>query len=291
MARAFWTGNVSFGLVEVPVRLMPATQSDDLSFTLLDREDLSPVGYRRYNRKTGEEVPWERIVRGYEHEKNEYVVLGDQDFERANVEATHSIEIIAFVDANEIDPMYYDTPYYIEPLKKSSKSYALLHETLSRANKVGIARVVLRTRQHLAALSAKGPALVLDLLRYRHELRDVDDLDLPDSKSRAIHASPQEIKMAQRLIDDMTERWDPSRYHDEYRDDLMKAIEEKIASGKSHVITPEGRATRRTPRGEVMDIMQLLKKSLAARGRTERAAPQKLPKTRARPERRRAKSA
>lgn len=158
-ARSFWKGNVSFGLVEIPVRLRPAVRTDDLSFTLLDRRDLSPVGYRRYNKSTEKEVPWAEIVRGYEYEPDEYVVLSDAELERANVEAAHTIEILEFVELSEIDTVFFHTSYYIEPLKKASKAYALLRETLERTAKAAIARVVLKTRQHLAAVLVRDHVL------------------------------------------------------------------------------------------------------------------------------------
>ena len=164
MARAFWKGSISFGLVEIPVSLQPAVQTHDLDFSLLDRKDFSPVGFKRFNKNSGRDVPREEVVRGYEYEPDEYVVLTDEEIARANVERSQTIDIVQFVERDEIDPLYYETPYYIEPLKKASKSYALLRAALEKSHRVGIARVVLRTRQRLAALLVRDEILVLDLL-------------------------------------------------------------------------------------------------------------------------------
>ena len=171
MARSFWRGTLSFGLVEIPVSLRPAIDEHELSFTLLDRKDFSPVGYKRYNKKSGREVPWEQIVRGYEYEKDEYVVLTEEELQRAHPEATQTIEILEFIEREELDPMLFDTPYFLEPQKKFSKGYVLLREALERAGKAGIGRLVLRTRQRLATIVPKDNALVLILLRYAYELR------------------------------------------------------------------------------------------------------------------------
>src|SRR5262245_7734565 len=180
MARAIWTGSIGFGLVEIPVSLHAAEERDELDLTLLDRRDFSPVGYERINKKTGKEVPWEEIVKGYENEEGQYVVLTDADFAEANVEATHRVEILDFVDFSAIDPRYIDRPYFLAPNKAGRKAYALLRETLRRTGKAGIGKVVIRTRQHLAAVVAADKALLLILLRFADELRDTADLDLPE---------------------------------------------------------------------------------------------------------------
>jgi DNA end-binding protein Ku len=267
MARAFWKGSLSFGLVEIPVALRPALQSKDLSFTLLHRKDFAPVGYKRYDKATGREVPWDEIVRGYEYEPDEYVVLTDEELRRANPKATQTIEIVEFVESEDIDPLFFDTPYYVEPQKKGSKSYALLRDALDKSGRVGIARVVLRTRQHLAALMVRGKALVLNLLRYPHELRSVADLDVP--KGAAV--SPREAQMAKQLIDGMTGKWDPSRFKDEYRDDVMALVRKKIKSNQTHtILEPDEEGASPAPRREVVDLMPLLKASLEKRGGSPR---------------------
>lgn len=273
MARAFWKGSISFGLVEIPVTLRPALQSKDLSFTLLNRKDFAPVGYKRYDKRTGREVPWEQIVRGYEYEPDEYVVLTDEELRAANAKATQTIEIVEFVDAAEIDPLYFDTPYYVEPQKRGSKSYALLREALQKSGRVGIARVVLRTRQHLAALLVRGDALVLNLLRYAHELRSLEELDVPGKSDARV--SPREVQMAEKLIDGMTDRWKPEQFQDDYRNDVLALVKKKIRSNQTHtILEPEEGEAAPTPRRDVVDLMPLLKQSLERQqgGRAESKA-------------------
>ena len=278
MARAFWKGSISFGLVEIPVSLQPALQSDDLSFTLLNRKDFAPVGYKRYDKSTGREVAWDQIVRGYEYEPDEYVVLTDEELKQASPKKTQSIEIVEFVDGSEIDPLYYDTPYYVEPQKKASKSYALLRQALAKSGRVGIARVVLRTRQHIAALLVRGGVLVLNLMRYQHELRSADQLDVPDKKS-ARGATPAEVRMAEQLIEGMTDRWDPEKFKDEYRDDIMALVRKKVRSHQTHtILEPEPGEGRPAPRKEIVDLMPLLIESLERRtggGSRRPAAPKR----------------
>jgi DNA end-binding protein Ku len=268
MARAFWKGSLSFGLVEIPVSLRPAVEADELHFTLLDRKDFSPVGYRRFNKNTGREVEWDQIVRGYEYEPDEYVVLTDEEIRGANAKASGTIEITEFVDAAQIDPALFEAPYFVEPQKKGSKSYALLREALEQTGKVGIARVVLRTRQRLAALVPRGPALGLILLRYEHELRRPDDLELPATDGKKSAVSDREVKLAERLIQEMTtKKWDPSQYKDEYRDEVLGLVRQKVKSGQTHtILEPEQGKEPRRSRSDVVDLMPLLKQSLEAHG-------------------------
>lgn len=280
MARAFWKGSISFGLVEIPVTLRPALQSNDLSFTLLNRKDFAPVGYKRYDKNTGKEVPWDEIVRGYEYEPDEYVVLTDEELRRANTKATQTIEIVEFVDGAEIDPIYFDTPYYVEAQRKGSKAYALLREALQKSGKVGIARVVLRTRQHVAALLVRGEALVLNLLRYAHEIRAADTVEAPAKNG----ASPREVQMAERLIEGMTEKWKPASFRDEYREDVIALVKKKVQSHQTHTVTgPDKGEEAPAPRRQVMDLMPLLKQSLERHrgGRVERSSETASSRTRA----------
>ncbi len=259
MPRELWKGAIQFGLVHIPVSLYPADQSEELSFTMLDRRDLQPVGYKRYNKATGEEVPYEQIVKGYEYEDGRYVTLEKGDFKRANVEATQTVEIVGFVDAGKVAPYYLEAPYYLAPGKHGDKGYALLREVLERTGKVAIANVVIRTRQHIAMLYPHDNVVVLNTLRYQNELRPADDLDVPKDLKGA-KVQPNEIKMAERLIEDMKIDWNPKQFHDTYRDDLMKMIEEKAAG---HVReAPKKRAPREA---DVIDFAKLLEKSLAAR--------------------------
>jgi DNA end-binding protein Ku len=266
VARAFWKGSLSFGLVEIPVSLRPAVEPQEMSFTLLDRHDFSPVGYRRYNKNTGREVAWNDIVRGYEYESDQYVVLSDEELRRANVRATETIDIVEFIDGKDIDTVYYDQPYYVEPLKKASKSYALLRAALERTGKIGIARVVLRTRQRIAALTVRDSALVVNLLRYPHELRSVDELEVPAKNLKSAGLSERELQMADRLIGEMTAKWKPEEFKDDYYDDVQALVRRKIKARQIHtIVEPEPEAGPKRPR-EVVDLMPLLKRSLSARG-------------------------
>jgi DNA end-binding protein Ku len=260
MPRGLWKGAISFGLVNVPVELFSAQKrASELDLTMLDKRDLAPVGYKRYNKSTGEDVPWGEIVKGYEYEDGRYVVLSDEDFRRANVEASRTVDIVAFVEAKDIAPLYYETPYYLAPGKRGEKAYALLREALEKAGKVGIANVVIRTRQYLAAVLPQDGLLVMNTLRYDAELRDPKEIDLPASKVTA-----KEIDLALRLIKDMEEKWKPAQYKDTYREDLLRRIEEKVKAGQTEEITaPEKEKTG--GKAEVIDLMALLKKSVEGR--------------------------
>jgi DNA end-binding protein Ku len=266
MPRELWKGAIRFGLVHIPVSLYPAQQGEELSFTMLDRRDLQPVGNKHYNKTTGDEVAYEDIVKGYEWEDGHYVTLEKEDFKRANVEATQAVDIFGFIDAKEIPPYYLESPYYLAPGKHGDKGYALLREVLGRTGKVAIATVVIRTRQHIAVLYARDNVLVLNTLRYANELRPARDLDVPRDL-KAAKVQPNEIKMAERLIDDMAMKWKPEEYHDTYRDDLLKLIEEK-AAGKLKK-APKARAPREA---EIIDFASLLEKSLASRRKGGAAA-------------------
>jgi DNA end-binding protein Ku len=263
MARSIWKGSISFGLVNIPVGLYTAEKSKELHFNLLDRRNLAPVHYQRVNSETGKEVPWDDTVRGFEFEPKRYVVLTDDDLKRANPESTQTIEIIDFVDLAELSPVYFEKPYYLAPERRGAKSYALLRETLRRTGKAGIAKVVIRTRQHLAAVVPFDDVIVLDLMRFQDELRDVADLDLPAGKQGL---TEKELKMAQRLVETMIDAWDPERYRDDYRVDLKALIDARVAAGELE----GGKAKappRRPSRGKVVDLMELLKRSVDEGGR------------------------
>jgi DNA end-binding protein Ku len=266
MPRALWKGAISFGLVNIPVSLYPASRSEGLSFDMIDKRDFSPIGYKRYNKATGEEVPRENIVKGYEYEKGEYVVVADEDFKQANVKATQTVDIVAFVDAGAVAPYYYDTPYYLEPGKRGEKGYTLLREVLKRTGRIGIANVVIRSRQHLAALIPLERMLLLDTLRFPNEIRSMSDLTLPEAGKDGL--SEKEIAMAERLVEDMTEKWKPEQYKDTYSDDLMARIEAKIKAGETHLITPEGKEAEAPRRSaEVIDLVSMLRRSLEKKGK------------------------
>lgn len=273
MPRAIWKGSISFGLVHIPISLYSAENSAaDIDFTMLDKRDMAPVGYRRINKKTGKDVEWENIVKGYEYSDAQYVVLGEEDFKRANVEATQTIDITDFVDASEIPAFYFEKPYFLEPVKKGEKSYALLRETLKRTGKVGIASVVIHTRQHLAALIPNDKVLVLNLMRFANELRDPSDLKLPAADA----ATPKEIEIAEQLVNSMAGEWEPEKYHDSYHEDLLELIDNKVKAGDTETVS-EPVAPQKT--ADVIDLMALLKRSVEETGNKRKATPSKKPTT------------
>jgi len=267
MPRVLWKGGISFGLVHIPVSLYPATQSERLSFDLIDKRDFSPIGYRKINKRTGEEVTREHIVKGYEYDKGEYVVVTDEDFKQANVEATQTVEIVAFVDAASVAPYYFDTPYYLEPGKRGEKSYSLLREVLRRTQKVAIATVVIRSRQHLAALIPLERMLLMNTLRFANEIRLAADLNLPEAGKNGL--TDKELAMGERLVEDMTEEWKPEQYRDTYTHDLLARIEARIKAGETHAITREVQESAEPRKGaEVIDLVSLLRRSLEKGGKT-----------------------
>jgi DNA end-binding protein Ku len=262
MARGLWKGAISFGLVNVPVELFSAEKrSSELDLTMLDKRDLAPVGYKRYNKATGDDVPWAEIVKGYEYEDDKYVVLSDEDFRRANVEASKTVDIQAFVDLKEIPPLYFETPYYLAPGKRGEKAYALLRDAMKKSAKAGIATVVIRTRQYLAAVIPQDEVLLMDTLRYADEIRAVEELGIPKAALQR-NASAKEIDMALRLIDDMSEKWKPEKFKDTYRDDLLARIKEKIRQGETQELTERETGDKEPKGAEVIDLMALLKKSV-----------------------------
>jgi DNA end-binding protein Ku len=272
MARAIWKGTISFGLVNVPVELFPAAQSHTLSFSMLDKRDFAPVGYKRYNKSTGAEVPWNDIVKGYEYEKDQYVVMSEEDFRRANVQQARSVEIATFVDAQSIPPQYFETPYYLVPGERGRKVYALLRETMRSTGKVGVGQVVIRTAHHLAAVAPVDEALMMITLRYANELRAQKEFNFPPMALKTAGVTPKELDLAKRLIDDMAGPWKPEEFEDTYNEDLLHRIEEKVKRGETKVLTkPEGETAE--PRSaQVIDLMDLLKRSI---DKTGRAAPER----------------
>ena len=274
MARAIWTGTIGFGLVQIPVALHTAEDRAELDMTLLDKRNFSPVGYERVNKKTGKEVAWENIVKGYEHSAGKFVVLTDRDFEEANVEATKQVDILDFVDLSEIDPRYIDRPYYLAPLKAGKKSYAILREALRKTGKAGVGKVVIRTRQHLAAVVAHDDALLLLLLRFADELRDAKGLDLPSKNLKSLAVTPKELAMAERLVEGMVTHFEPEKYEDEYRRDLLRLIQRKVKAGELNSI-PEATKTKKTRALSTpgnIDLSELLARSLSGTKQSPRAA-------------------
>ena len=268
-----WKGAIAFGLVHVPVELHAAASRTSLDLDLLDKRNHQPIGYKKINKVSGKEVSNEDIVKGYEYEKGLYVVLGEEDFKRANPKATQTVEILSFIEGDEIPSIYYDTPYYLVPTRQGAKVYALLRDTMRKTNSVALATVIIQTKQHLATVIADEEKLILNTLRYGDEVRDSSSFEFPGNE---VKLKADELKMAEQLIKSMRGHWDPAAYRDTYRDEVMARIEAKIESGETHAVPTEGESD--APRSaEVIDLMSLLKKSIpASRGaEKEEAAPKR----------------
>jgi DNA end-binding protein Ku len=260
MARPIWKGQISFGLVNIPVVLFSAEKKFDLSFRMIDSRNKAGIRYERVNEVTGEEVPWNKVVKGYEYTKNNYVLLTDEDFKHADLKAFQSIEIENFVEHDAVDFRFFEKPYYLAPQKKSEKGYVLLREVLRSSKKIGIAKVVIRTRQYICAIYPCCEALILNVLRYNQELRDASEFDLPGMNSKAFHVSPRELEMAEKFVESMSAEWKPAQYHDDYHDNLLKWIEKKAkAHGKP--IVEEEEPEPETGHNDV-DMFELLKQSI-----------------------------
>jgi DNA end-binding protein Ku len=257
--RAIWKGSISFGLVNIPIALYPATRREDLTFRLLRATDLSPVNYKRVAEADGKEVPWDEIVKGYEYEKGKYVVLKDEDFQRVDLEATQTVDIQDFVDEEEIDPMFFYKPYYLEPQKGGDKAYVLLRDALADSKKVGIAKVVIKTRQYLAGVKAEDGVLVLELMHFAEELAEADKLRAP----KKTEPGKREINMAKALIDSISSKWNPEKYRDDYREALMEVIERKVEAGGREIEEKPKKAPKPT---KVIDLVSVLQKSLEQTG-------------------------
>jgi DNA end-binding protein Ku len=257
-----WKGHISFGLVNIPVALHPAEAREELDFTLLDARDLSPIGYRKVNKRTGKEVPGDRITRGFEHRKGRYVVVTDEDLRRASPERTQRIDILSFADPAEVAPLFYERPYYLAPVAGSEKGYALLREALRRTGKAGIASVVVRTRQYLALVTVHQSVLVLILLRFASELRDPGAIGAPGS-GRSGGITEPEVRMAEQLVRHMAAPWSPAKYRDQYRSELMAFIRKRARTGRDEEAeTPTPPSAKPA---KVIDLMELLKQSVEKR--------------------------
>lgn len=265
--RAIWKGAISFGLVNIPITLFPATRREELTFHLLRASDLSPVSYKRVAQADGKEVPWEQIVKGYEYEKGKYVVLKEEDFQRVDLEATQTVEITDFVELSEVDPMYFSKPYYMEPDRGGEKAYVLLRKVLEASGKIGIAKVVIKTRQHLAAVKPEAKGLILETMHFSHELVDPASFRIPSE----VEVGRKEMQMAQTLVESMSGSWTPERYKDDYRQALEKVIEEKVQHGGKLV----GKAKAARPPTKVIDLVQVLQESLAQAQKSERTRKRK----------------
>ena len=271
--RTLWKGAITFGLVHIPIALYSATAESDLNFDWLDKRSMDPVGYKRINKKTGREIEKENIVKGIEWEDGQYVVLSQEEIAAAYPRTTQTIEIETFVDADEVPFVYLERPYYVAPAGRGDKVYALLREALKQTNKVGIATVVIQTKQHLAVLIPCGPALVLNLLRWGGEIRSWEDLKLPPSTAKAAGIKENELKMAKQLIADMSGQWSADQFRDSFRDEIMKLVETKAKAGDTETVTKLEEAPSSHTGAEVIDLTELLKRSLRGKGAAATSKP------------------
>jgi len=265
--RVLWKGAISFGLVHIPVALYSATVDHAIDFNWLDKRTMDPVGYKRVNKKTGKEIAREQIVKGIEYEDDQYVVLSDEEISAAYPKTTQTVEIEAFVPADSIPFVYLERPYYVAPINRGAKVYALLRETLQRAGRVGIARVVIQTKQHLAVLVPTGPGLVLNLLRWGADIRPWKDLPLPSESARKAGLTERELKMAKELVDDMSADWNPDDYKDSFKDEIMRMVDEKVEAGQTEEVTqPEPEEETGKSSAKILDLTELLQRSLRKGG-------------------------
>jgi DNA end-binding protein Ku len=256
MPRAIWKGSISFGLVTIPVELHTAVRDHRPKFRMLHAKDKSPVRYERVCQRDGKPVAWEDIVKGYEYEKGRFIVLTREDLKAISLNKDKAIDILDFVKSDEIDDRYFETPYYLTPDKGGQHAYALLREALKQSGRTGIAKIIIREAQHLAAVEVIEDAIVLTLLRYADELADTGQLEFP----RADKVRKAELDMAKMLIENLAAEWDPSKYTDDYRENLMKLIKARLKGEKPHLPAPETPAT-----GQVVDLMERLRQSLESR--------------------------
>lgn len=265
--RAIWKGAISFGLVTIPVSLYPATRREELKFRLLRASDLSPVNYRRVAEADGKEVPWDQIVKGYEHERGKFVVLKDEDFKRVDVEATQTVDIVDFVELDEVNPLLFSKPYYMEVGRGGDTAYILLREALVKTGKIAIAKVVIKTRQHLAAVKAQEKGLMLELMHFPEELLAVSEFKEPSAKT----IGKRELETAVQLVNSMTSPWEPEKYTDEYRHELEVLIQDKIEHGEK----PAPQTGQKKQPSKIIDLVSVLKKSIEETGGHSKGARQK----------------
>jgi DNA end-binding protein Ku len=271
--RTIWKGSISFGLVTIPIAVYPATSSSEkISFNMLRKGDLSPIKFKRVAEADGKEVPWDQIVKGYQFEKGKYVTFEDKDFEAVELESTDSISIQDFVDMDQIDPVYFHTPYYLEPMKGGDSAYALLRDVLAETGKVGIAKVALRNREHLAAVKAQGQLLVMELMHFAQEIAPADSIKVPAAKA----VGAREKEMAKTLVNQMSSEWEPERYKDEYANAMMKLIDQKVKAGGKEVAAHKSQGKTAT---NVIDLMKVLEDSLKSSGKSKPAAAGKKKRT------------
>lgn len=276
MARSMWNGTLSFGLLNIPVALFSAKEQKSIHFNLLDKNDFSRIGYKQFNKTTGKDVPKKDIVKGYEYEPDQFVLITEKDFTKANPKASENIDIEDFINLEDVDPLLFERPYYLSPGKNGAKGYKLLRRVMEETKKVAIGKIVLHGKQRLVAILSRGEHLVLEILRYAKEILEADEIELPnDDKLEKVKISDKELKMAKELVNGMTAKWQPEKYKDTYKNDLLKMIKNKIKGGKSiESETPE--QIEPTSDRQVIDLMPLLKKSL--QGKSKSTAKKKVKK-------------
>src|SRR5512140_2562377 len=263
--RTLWKGAISFGLVYIPVTLHSATAENRMKFNLLDKRTMNPVGNKQVNKATGEAMTKEEVVKGFEYEKDQFVTLSPDEIKAALPKSTQTIEIESFIDGGQIPTEYYNKPYYVAPASKGQKPYLLLLETMRRTGKIGVARVVISTRQHLAALMPSEHGMVLELLRWADEVRDTAGLPLPDPKETSV--TDRELKMAEQLVNELKDKWKPEAFHDEFREKLEQLVEAKVKSGEGeHIMKPLPGEEEVKPSADIIDLTELLRRSLRKGG-------------------------
>jgi DNA end-binding protein Ku len=258
--RSLWKGAISFGLLHIPVALYSATSENKLEFDWLDKRTMDPVGYKRYNKKSGKEVAMSDIVKGIEYDEGRYVLLSKEEIEAAYPKITQTLEIESFISTDEVPFVYLEKPYYTAPINRGDRVYALLRDTLAQTDKVGVGKVVIASKQHLAVLMPCGPALVLNLLRWGGEIRSYEDLKLPPSAAE-MGIKPAELAMAKQLIDSMTDSWSADKFRDSYTESVMKLVEEKAQKGDVHQVD-KPQDSPMVPTSNVVDLSELLMRSL-----------------------------
>ena len=271
--RALWKGAISFGLVHIPIALHSATADQGLDFDWLDKRSMDPVGYTRINKATGKEISKENIVKGIEYEDGQYVVLSPEEIQAAYPKTTQTVEIEAFVPISSIPFIYLERPYYISPINKGAKVYALLREVLAKAKKVGIAKVVIQTKQHLAILMPCGPALILNLLRWEDEIRSWDDLNLPAQGAKAAGLTDKEMAMGEQLVDDMSAKWKPEAFTDSFKEQILQLVKEKVEAGETESVTQPDAEESEGTGAKILDLTEMLQRSLNKGTRTPAKEP------------------
>jgi DNA end-binding protein Ku len=262
MPRALWKGAITFGLVHIPVALYPAARENRVNFDWLDRKTMKPVGYKRVNKVTGKEVAKEDIVKGIEVEDGHYVVLTDEEIKAARPDKTQTVDILAFVNRDDIAPKFFDSPYVLAPTGRGEKVYMLLREALKESGRIGIAQVVIQTKQHLAALIPEGDALMLNTLRWHDEIRSLEDMGVPGEAKGKLAPTERELQMAEQLIEDMSAEWDPKQYEDHTREEIMALVQEKMDKGEIKRVEQPAPAAEGETGAEIIDLTELLKRSL-----------------------------